>query len=1209
MKSHMMSAVLAAFAFCCCLAAPAAPVMRIPKMKKPPVIDGVIGKGEWADASEVTGFQNYHYKDLYPETLNTNWYLGYDDQCLYMAMYRTIPKEIVFKADCKTAEFNDLENMLLFGDHAEIQVTPHSAARALQQGFGFYKLTANVYGIFADTWYYNGMPGFEPLWNSGCQIKSRFEKSEWWMEIAWPLSSMKRADGAGNIGKADGLEMLMQLVVTGNAVDYSFGGWQAKTWLEFDSFYKVILDPEAPSFHFSRIGDIIHGQLSSEFSTSSSGALDVSLSISDADGKEIFRKSQGLESGKPVSFQAKDLPITYIDDGPKRNMLGILIKSGEKTVYNYDAAFAGHTKAFDDSTYGAYLGSRPKGDYKTQFAYYPRIGKARVKVDLDVIGDLPDEVRNAGQFRLRISPRQGGKDIFSSEFPIKDRTANVLVEPGPLEGEFTANIELIGKDKKVVSSKKVDFVRKKHEWEGNSIGKERVVIPPFRPIEYDGRVLRTRCAEIAVGDGGLPDRITVMGTDLIRSPMRIVAKAGGKFETWAAKGPAQIEKGKGRAFPPEYDQYSFMSKDCPRKKLEELPETDGYEAKISAEGAVAGLNIHVQSLVEYDGFYRVAMTVDPMGKKADIENLEIILDLWDKAGDMVIMRNGGDPECKLAAKDGVLWESGSYMARPIGFKGTFIPVIAVGDGFNALQFRAASDQGWLLDDSKSCQIIERRDGKLSLRLLIVNAPASIEKPRTLNFAIMPLPAKPAVPNWRRLVWDYTGGGEANYFHAAYGWRLYGTGGDNWYLPKDEDYKAIGDCLRHPGKYPDRCPAWQGMQENKVAQKGPILMYSSAQAVGAPLPDADSFKGQWYGDSAVDFNTGDGRVGKARNLNGMFLWDKSECFSEATPCSYDDDLVDNYLFFHRKLVELADTNGTMWDNGPISWFTMLDTGAFGYVRDDGHVQPTCNVFTRRNLLKRLYTMGWMVGKPPFYFFKGFHELPFANMGWAIEGQAYIFSEHGTFFDQFTPDLTWFRTIWGCGTLPSRLDSDWARPPVGPMFAEKVYRSLFACALLHDYALRPMDHAFWDETLKKLDAAVGFTDPEKQAEFFPYWNNSEYVKLGEWTTKGSGKVGFNFVQPEGIFVSIYRSQTKPAKAILWFVNATEQDVNIGFWLDSKKLLGKDEIPECANFDDGKKSKHFLPVTLFEPALLVKKELLRQLWAAVNVRAKDYRAVIVE
>ncbi len=1207
MKKPFLTAAAALVILGACQILQGAYEMRIPKMKTPPVIDGTLSPGEWDGASAVTGLVDYYMHDLYPETMHAVWYLGYDDKNLYLAMYKRIPEEIQFKADFKKPESNDSERSVLFGDHVEIEVTPHSAEKANAGGFGFYKIMANVYGIFSDTWYNNGMPGFEADWSSGCQLKSSFKKNEWWLEIAWPLSSMKKKDMSGPIDKADGQEFIMQLVVSGSCSGYGYAGWVPTTWMEFNTFYKVTLDPEAPVFQFTKIGDIIHGQLDARIAVGAAAPMEVAMSVTDSDGKEVFRKTEAVKGRADLSFKAKDIPITYNKEATGfskagRNALNLNITSAGKTVYSYSGLFAGHTDEFTKQTYNEYLSSRPKGDYSANFAYYPRNGKARVSLDLDVIAELPKEVLDAKTLILRIAPRAGGKDVFRTELPIKDKAAGGLVDVGPLDGEFTAHLELADDGGKIVSSRKVDFVRKKHVWEGNDIGRERVVIPPFRAIEFNGSTLKTRCAEITIGDGGLFDKLSVLGTDLLRSPVRLSATVDGKTEALKSS-PPKIEKGKGRAFPPEYDQYSFMTKSCPRKKLEELPETDGYEALISAEGSLAGLDVKTSATLDYDGHYLVNLTLDPKGGKVKLDKLELSFDLWEKARDLSILRNGGDPSFVLDGNDGIVWESRNYPPKPIGFKGTFVPTLSFSDGFHAFQFRAASDQGWLLDDGKSCQIVERKDGKLTLRLLLVNSPAAIDRPRTITFVLMPLPAKPTIPNWRSKVWE-----PGHYFHSAYGWRLYGTGADNWYLPTDEDYRTLGDALLHPGKYPDRCLAWQGMKENTVAQNGPILMYSSEPAVGAPLPDADSFKGQWFGDSDVKFISGDSRVGKGRNMQGTILWDKSECYCETRPQIYDQDLVDNYLWFHRKLVELADTNGTMWDNINITWHSMNDTGEFAYVRDDGHVQPTNNILVRRQLLKRLYTMGWMVGKPPLYFFKGIDEEPFSDMGWMVEGPAYIYSENGSFFDQFPTDLAPFRTEWGAGRIPVRIDSAWSFGAAKPFFADKQYRSLFALALLHDFAVSSMDQQFWEKRLRKLNETVGFMDPEKQAEFLPYFRNQEFIRLGRWSSDGKN-LSFNFTQPNGVYVSIYRSMAEPRRAVLWFVNATPEDVNIGFWLDSKKLLGKEQISQCTNFDDGDSFKPHLPPTFLVGGTAPEKGDMRNFWPPVNVRSKDYRAVIME
>jgi len=262
-------------------------MLRIPKMAKPPVIDGNINDAEWAGAAEVTGFVSAATIDQYPADMRGTWYLGYDDTCLYLAMHLPIPKGVTLNAQTKDPADCDQENAILFGDHVEIQITPHTAQRAMQTGFGFYKFIVNPFDVYSDWWHNCDRPGDESGWSSGAKVKSTFDQRNWWLEMAIPIvGTMKSPDG-GLIKKTDGLELIMQLVNTGSCGGYSFGGWVPATWLEWDRFYKVILDPQAPVMQFAETGNLVDGKLDTlvRLRGQAGQAAIVALEVVDVDGK------------------------------------------------------------------------------------------------------------------------------------------------------------------------------------------------------------------------------------------------------------------------------------------------------------------------------------------------------------------------------------------------------------------------------------------------------------------------------------------------------------------------------------------------------------------------------------------------------------------------------------------------------------------------------------------------------------------------------------------------------------------------------------------------------------------------------------------------------------------------------------------------------------------------------------------------------------
>ncbi len=1169
------------------------PVLRIPKMAAPPVIDGKIGDDEWAGAAEVTGFTSTFMIDQYPADMRGTWHLGYDDSCLYLAMHLPVPKGVTLNAQTKDPADCDNENSILFGDHVEIQISPHSAQRAMQTGFGFYKFIVNPFDVYSDWWYNCDRPGDERGWGPGTKVKSTFDLGNWWLEMAIPIVGTIKSPDGGMIKKTDGLELIMQLVNTGSCGGYSYGGWVPACWLEWDRFYRVILDPQAPVMQFTDTGELVAGKLDAKIRMRGTDGQSAKLSaeVFDVDGKSVFKQEKNLSLKQKewslAEFQQSALAVPEwseeLEKSKKRNRLVLVVESDGKTVYSGNMPFVKHTPEWTKKTYGEYLGFLPKGDYKTRIAYIPVSGKFRVIVDTDVLGDIPQAVRDAKEFRLRIQKEGDAKSVLDRKLPIVNGVGSHLLDLGPLEGAYAVTIDLLDGKGDAVSTRKHSFARVKHEWEGNTIGEERAVIPPFRPIEFAGDTLKTRWAEFKLGKGGLWDSVTAFGFQILTAPMRIEGAADGKELTWQCEA-AEIQKGKGRTFPPEFDQYAFMVRDCPKIPFEKLAETDGYEACVSGRGGIGNVNITVNATMDYDGYTRFRITYAPAaGAQVKMDRLEVVLDLFGGINGMGLARETIPHMFSLpAGQQGLLWESAAYNTRQPAFKGTFVPLLHLGDGKFGLQFRAASDEGWLLDDKISCMRVERHGGTVRLRLLLVNAPATLDRARTVDFALMALPAKAALPASRHFIWG--GPARGDYRHAAYGWRKYGTGADNWYLPSDEDFVKLATA---PG-------------EHKSSPDKPTMRYSSFVGIGAPLPDCDSFRGQWFKDSEAVFKGAIQGDGKWISPTGHKL-DKPECFTEFHAYGWDEDLRDNYMWFHRKLVALSHSNGVYWDNAEIEHSLNLDAGTYGYVRDDGHRQPTNDSYHKRMLMKRLYTMGWLEGKPPLYNSKFAWQAPFEDIYYEWEGPWYIYTDDGTFFDGWQ-DLAGLRLFRSGSSVPATIN------PCIPgqnrrAFDYAAQRSYFALAILHDMGVGCVS-AKNSVLLQKLDDEIGFLDKEKQAEFIPYWEADKLVRLVEWTYGADGKDSWREWTPEGVYVSVYRSLTRPGKTMLWFVNANDRTAVTGLRFDPKALtgFGRGEIV-VRNLETGDVLSKALPPSVTDAA---DKETL---WGGLTVPPKDFRAVIVE
>jgi hypothetical protein len=1190
----------------------AAPLLRVPKMKVSPVIDGKISEKEWQGASELKS-ADYHEKTLYRKDMDSHWYIGYDDKNLYIAMRASIPEGVSLVADTKDPKDNDREHAVLFGDHIELQISPHGPVKATNIGYGFYKIMANPFDVFSDTWWHCDEPGQETFWNSGVVVRSQKNKSRWSLEMKLPFGNMLTKGRKGFITDPNGMSFIVQLVRSGTCAGFGYGGIVPENYLQWMKFYQMIMDPDAPAVKLLTCGDVVHGNLDTIIKVKDASTdITASLEVLDAGGKNGLEPQKVLYSEKKTlspekssnagfCFKKDNLPVTPYRFGETiRNQYCLQVSQGKKLLFSMDLPFIGYNAEFEKQVVDTYLKSRPKGDYKTRIAYYPVNGKFEIEVNLDVVGDLPKEILDAASYRLQVSSKKG-KKLLDSTFDIHNLKDRQVLDLGELDGEYVAAIELLNKNGKPVSRREYPFVRHHYPWENNTIGKQRVIVPPFRPLQKDGNVLKTRTAEFSIGKGGLLDSVKVNGDDLLRSPMRFTGIVNGKDAVFSGKGPS-IQLKPGKAFPPEFDQYRFFVKNCPKIPVEKLADINGYDASVQAVDKGNGLNIKVDGNMDYDNYYRLKLTLSPASGSVNIKELNLVIDLWDKADTVGAIRGTARYYTFPKGKDGIMWSSANDRFNPVNFKGNFVPGLAITDGFRFFHFRAKGDKGWYIDDVKPCQVISRENGKPSLILRLVNKPLKLTTPRTLDFAFFFSPSKPPVENWRHTVWA----GRTRYFHAAYGWRLYGAGADCFYLPNDESYRTLGDSLRHPGKYPLRCLAWRGMKENKVAQEHPILMYSSTVALGAPFPAQKTYAGQWYFDQNVNFNTGDGRLGKMRSLNGTVLYNDKACFSEATPLNYDQSVVDCYLYYHQKLIALADTNGTMWDNNEIVWYASPVTGSYGYLRDDGHFQPECNIYMRRELLRRLFVMGWLEGKPPLYFNKIFTDQPWSTITRYIEGIFSFFDPYSNLFDCLDSSLSFARVRSGDGSQPFRYDLAYDSNGTGSAFNIIQPRSAYAVALLHDQApARRYDYPYYERNLlDRLNREVGFLHEKKQARFIPTCDAKKYLRFVDWSGGGTS-YKHKFVDSNTVRVAIYVSQLEPSKAVIWIVNSDKNPETLSLWVDSKALLGKplSEL-QMRDFDTGEAMYLRLSDYAHAP-----KELRQNMTPGIYLPPQDYRAIIVE
>ncbi|HOL66361.1 MAG TPA: hypothetical protein PKX93_02760, partial [bacterium] len=98
------------------------PVLRLPRVEKPPVIDGQINPEEWACMSAITGFRDYRNRLMIPSDLQPVWWIGYDTDYLYLAQKMPVYPPGTVKASVKQGDRGGIAqdvNSILYDDHVE----------------------------------------------------------------------------------------------------------------------------------------------------------------------------------------------------------------------------------------------------------------------------------------------------------------------------------------------------------------------------------------------------------------------------------------------------------------------------------------------------------------------------------------------------------------------------------------------------------------------------------------------------------------------------------------------------------------------------------------------------------------------------------------------------------------------------------------------------------------------------------------------------------------------------------------------------------------------------------------------------------------------------------------------------------------------------------------------------------------------------------
>ncbi len=593
-------------------------------------------------------------------------------------------------------------------------------------------------------------------------------------------------------------------------------------------------------------------------------------------------------------------------------------------------------------------------DYR--YAYYPSHNLVRIH--------LPKPPADATDWHLALRPEAGGAVLAERAGKLPTAIGGeAMPVPDLPEGDYLLTLTLTGGAEPVVEERGIR--RDRPEWEGNRLGRDEVLIPPFTPLTVDEKANRVACVlrSHEHGAAGLWRQVVSQERELLAAPVRLEVTQGGKVHT--AVGPAP--------------RFTGMK-----------PTAVSGEAAWTA-GPLAGTT---RFAYDYDGMKTITLELAPT--ETEVERVQLVIPL--KASEAWLMHPVTTTlrhhfAGRIPAGDGQVWDSSKVPAR---INGNFVPYIYLGGPERGICFAADNDRDWITDGGTPMMVIDREDDTVLLRLNLVAKPSRLTRQRTLTFALQATPAKPMPEephNWRRWWATRTDQDVQSVQIAFWGGNGYWGGKEfaTSVYPDRKDYtfwEKLAEQRRTGKLDKEYAQQWfahyAGLTDQKRSEfepamragfewshftpaNGPettkfhyVIPYTNARgASGETMEFLATYIDEWLQGDIVDPAwAGRSTFDRPRRvLTGFPGW-ASWYQVEPVPSR-----IDMLLFYHRKMLGTF-ADGIYWDNFFLQPnYAPAEAGGPGYVDDAGRLRAGVHLMGFRELVKRTATMMHVMGKRP------------------------------------------------------------------------------------------------------------------------------------------------------------------------------------------------------------------------------------------------------
>ena len=923
---------------------------RVNVARRAIAVDGKISKGEYFGSYENFGLLKHNNPFL--SSRQGSFFAALDDNYLYLAMRSELPD-----ADSKVSlltRYKRRDSRMYADDGVEFLFYP-------PQGKFVYHIIANSANYTYDYKYpvTNGGVTVDKKinWNPDIEVKSSFDKKYWTVELSIPLKDI-------GIEKLQSLsKWKMQFGRSWRNPSQQCGGNQVLYFIDPGEMLDVEFVQSTPNVRFITLGDkYLQGKNNIVYTIDNPTPRPQKIKYSVAIVSEAAPRSKEGVLTVPAGKSA-DVVLDFDESSKVNNDLkAVFFNELGKVIYNRNF-------------YWAYPGEKrwvapdAKNSADFEFGIYPYFNKVRARLGNQ---SVPYDMRRDVSAVMFITDEKG-KTVSKKYTPQKNDNAGYSLEM-PLnlnsKGFYYLVAEIKKQDGKTETFKQ-KFEFDKFEWEHNKLGCDRVVLPPYKDLQYGSNTVKTLMSQYTVNNGFFSQIKSGRAENLLAAPITLKVNAKS----------------------PEFKDAKWLEKSA------------DYGVYVTSL-ALDNVKFEVKNEFEFDNFVKTTLSVDP-GKGFDFKSMTLDIPLKGEIAKRIhstCNRMRYNFAHALEQKEGEIWNSAMGALHSSVFN-NFRPYIWVGDIAEGLAFFAESDKNWSRDPKKSMAQIIRKGDTATLRINFADMPSFRNKPFEIVFGFQATPTR-GRPNVAR---SFNGRGNApnSLVTSVLAGSKCWSGVEFDFTPYKGDYSFLNALRQAKNKKRDKefekkivtgfmeknCKdmtkdqwknfenhLYRGLYYSSISKY--IVPYLNPRATHFRWPSYRVFMDEWFCSEYRAFN---------------------EDAYNTTPCKSYQDYV---MYLNNKLLDEG-LDGIYYDNIR-DWNNPNIVTGPAYVLPGGKIQPYFDIFDMRELIKRtavlLYKKGRTIfdGRPLLYLhMTNTNLIPFTSLcGITLECEAHYGSDD--FQNRFSED---------------------------------------------------------------------------------------------------------------------------------------------------------------------------------------------------------------